>query len=72
MFGRKTFILPGFEFLSQDLSQANEHGPEKDRPDRPDRPKTGEMRVRVTIFPSSSLCGHESGDENGKIGRYNK
>jgi hypothetical protein len=37
----RTLILRnfvGFEFESQDLSQANEYGPEKDRPDRPNRP----------------------------------
>jgi hypothetical protein len=36
-----TLILQGFrgfEFDSQDLIQANEYGPEKDRPDRPNRP----------------------------------
>ena len=28
-------VFRGFEFESQDLSQVNEDGPEKDRPDRP-------------------------------------
>ena len=40
----------GFEFESQDLSQANEYGPEIDRPDRPIVQKPGEVRARVTFF----------------------